>query len=68
MASILKLLQTVDPKTRQYIRYYRISEIYEVFMIKNILLLIKAIQGFKILNLNKEFTKWPNYSTTKQHI
>ena len=43
MASILKLLQTVDPKTRQYIRYYRISEIYEVFMIKNILLLIKAI-------------------------
>ena len=30
MASILKLLQSVDPKTRHYIRYYRISEIYEV--------------------------------------
>lgn len=29
MASILKLLQTVDPKTRQYIRFFKISEIYE---------------------------------------
>ena len=31
MAAILKLLKTTDPKTRQYIRFYRISEIYEVF-------------------------------------
>ncbi|CAF0834436.1 unnamed protein product [Brachionus calyciflorus] len=29
MASILKLLQTVDPKTRQYIRFFKLSEIYE---------------------------------------
>ena len=33
MASILKLLQTVDPRTRHYIRYYKISEIYEVFFL-----------------------------------
>lgn len=30
MSAVLKLLQNVDPKTRQYIRYYKISEIYEV--------------------------------------
>jgi hypothetical protein len=30
MAAILKLLQTVDPRTRQYIRYFKISEVYEV--------------------------------------
>ena len=34
MAAILKLLQTVDPLTRQYIRYYKISEIYEVYGLK----------------------------------
>ena len=36
MASILRTLQSVEPKTRHYIRYYRISEIYEVTkIIKN---------------------------------
>ena len=30
MAAILKLLQTIDPKTRQYVRYYKITEVYEV--------------------------------------
>ena len=30
MASVLKLLQSVDPATRQYIRINKITEIYEV--------------------------------------
>ena len=33
MAAILKLLKTADPKTRQYIRFYKISEIYEVITV-----------------------------------
>lgn len=34
MAAILRLLQTIDPRTRQYIRYFKISEIYEVNELK----------------------------------
>lgn len=46
MASILKLLQTVDPKTRQYIRFFKISEIYE-----------SLISGLTIVR-PEEYIKW----------
>jgi hypothetical protein len=47
MSAVLKQLQTLDPRTRQYIRYYKICEVYEV-IIKQKYSKLHLIYMFKI--------------------
>ena len=60
MASILRTLQCVEPKTRHYIRYYRISEIYEVRSncFETLFIYISKINAFENIFFTYSYSKF----------